>query len=124
MAAAWAILQHLGEAGYLDLVKRMYRAKARLIDGITSIPGMYILGAPESNVFTFTSDSYDVYAVAEMMEKQGWFLFRILAPRALHIQCDPFDDEMVDTVLAAMRASVDRVVKNGLQSGSDKTGYR
>ncbi len=124
MAAAWAILHHLGEAGYLDLVKRMYRAKARLIDGIAGIPGMYILGVPESNVFTFTSDSCDVYAVAEMMEKQGWFLFRILKPRALHIQCDPFDDEMIDKVLTALRACVERVTKDGLRSGSDKTGYR
>lgn len=124
MAAAWAILHHLGEAGYLDLVRRMYRAKARLIDGITGIPGMYILGAPESNVFTFTSDSCDVYAVAEMMEKQGWFLFRILKPRALHIQCDPFDDAMIDKVLTAMRACVEQVTKDGLKSASDKTGYR
>ena len=85
---------------------------------------MYILGAPESNVFTFTSDEYDVYAVSELMERQGWFLFRILSPRALHIQCDPFDDETIDKVIEAMRACVDQVMATSLQSGSDKTGYR
>ncbi len=124
MAAAWAILHHLGEEGYLNLVTRMYRAKARLIEGITSIAGMHILGAPESNVFTFTSNECDVYAVSELMEKQGWFLFRIASPRALHIQCDPFDDETVDKVIAALRACVEQVVADGLQAGSDKTGYR
>jgi len=124
MAAAWAILHHTGEDGYLDIVRNIYRAKARLIEGITSIPGMYILGVPESSVFTFKSDSYDVHAVAERMEKQGWICFRIQDPRALHIQCDPFDDETIDKVIASMRDCVDQVVASGLESTSDKTGYR
>jgi glutamate/tyrosine decarboxylase-like PLP-dependent enzyme len=124
MAAAWAIFNHLGEEGYLDLVRGIYRAKTRLIEGITSIPDMYVLGTPESSVFTFTSDSYDVHAVAELMEERGWYCFRIQAPRGLHIQCDPFDDGTIDKVIASMRACVDRVRTNKLQSGSDKTGYR
>jgi len=124
MAAAWAILHHLGMQGYIELAKGMYRAKARLIEGILRLPGMRILGNPDSNVFTFTSDSYDVYAVAELMARQGWFLFRIIDPRALHIQCDPFDDETVDRVLEAMRLCIDRVIAEGRTSGNEKTGYR
>lgn len=123
MAAAWAILHHLGIEGYTELVKGMYRAKERLIDGITSIPGMYILGAPESNVFSFTTDNCDAHAVAELMQMEMWYLSRIEAPYALHIQCDPFEDATVDKVIESMRRAVDRVTTEGLKSGFDQTGY-
>jgi sphinganine-1-phosphate aldolase len=123
MAAAWAILHHLGEEGYLGLVQRMYEARDRLIGEIAAMPGMYILGAPESNVFAFTSDSYDPHAVAEKMAKLGWYLARIQSPRGLHIQCDPFDDDMIDRAMAALRGCVDEVAAEGLQSETEHTGY-
>ena len=124
MAAAWAILNHLGEEGYLEIIEGIYRAKQRLIDGIVAIPGMYILGNPESSVFTFMSDDYDVHAVADLMDKEGWLCFRIVSPKALHIQCDPFDDETIDKVLESMRRNVDVVKKSQAKATLGKTGYR
>ena len=84
MAAAWAIMHHLGEEGYLDIVRGIFRARARLMDGIAAIPGLRILGQPESSVFTFTSDDCDPHAVAEVMEAEGWYCFRIRRPRDGH----------------------------------------
>lgn len=124
LAAAWAILNHLGEEGYLDIVAGIYRARQRLMDGISAIPGMRILGKPESSVFTFLSDDCDCHAVAELMDKEGWLCFRILNPRALHIQCDPFDDETIDRVLESMRRNVEIVRKTNARAGDGKTGYR
>lgn len=123
MAAAWAILHHLGEEGYLGLVRRMYAARDRLMQEIAAMPGMYILGAPESNVFAFTSDCYDPHAVAEEMASRGWYLARIRSPRGLHIQCDPFDDDMIDRAMAALRDCVDVVAAKRQQSETEYTGY-
>ncbi|HUS52791.1 MAG TPA: hypothetical protein VMY41_02155 [Thermohalobaculum sp.] len=36
--------------------------------------------------------------------------FRLQEPRGLHMQCDPFADEIVDAFLADLRISVDEVV--------------
>ena len=123
MAAAWAILHHLGEEGYLGLVRRMYAARDRLMQEIAAIPGMRILGAPESNVFAFTSDCYDPHAVAEEMATRGWYLARIRSPRGLHIQCDPFDGDMIDRAMAALRDCVDVVAAKRQQSETEYTGY-
>src|SRR5690606_22012187 len=45
-AAAWAAMQHFGEAGYRDLAARTLRAFDALREGIEAMPELRVLGAP------------------------------------------------------------------------------
>ena len=81
-----------------------------MMAGVTAIGGLRIWGKPDSSIFTFGSDRFDIFAVADRLETRGWVSFRLLDPKGLHMQCDPFPDQIVDAFLADLRISVDEVV--------------
>ncbi|EYF02839.1 pyridoxal phosphate-dependent decarboxylase family protein [Chondromyces apiculatus] len=74
IAACWAILHHLGMAGYLDLVRRTQAAAERLREGLADIPGIEVLGEPRMNMLSFASRTVDVFALAEDMKERGWYI--------------------------------------------------
>ena len=82
IAAAWAILQYLGEEGYLRLVRTVLDTSRALREGIAAIPGLKLLGQPRLSIFAFTSDTLDVYALGDVMEARGWKLDRQMMPPA------------------------------------------
>jgi sphinganine-1-phosphate aldolase len=57
MAGAWAILNFLGEEGYMKIVKEVQEATKRLIEGINAIPELRVLGEPAMCMFSFASGS-------------------------------------------------------------------
>ena len=91
MAAAWAVMNHLGEEGYLEIVREVMAATQKLIDGISRIDGVRILGKPDMCMFALASDSdkINVYRLADEMKLKGWFLqpqfARENSPANLHI---------------------------------------
>ncbi len=91
MAAAWAVMNHLGEEGYLQIVREVMAATQKLIDGISRIDGVRILGQPDMCMFALASDSdkINVYRLADEMKLKGWYLqpqfARENSPANLHI---------------------------------------
>jgi len=110
IAGAWAILTHLGVDGFMRQAAELMRARDRLMAGVTAIDGMQIFGNPQSSIFAFGSDVFDIFAVADRLETRCWISFKLQEPRGLQMQCDPFADEIVDAFLADLRASVGEVV--------------
>jgi glutamate/tyrosine decarboxylase-like PLP-dependent enzyme len=104
IAAAWAILQHLGEEGYLRLAGTVLDTARALREGITAIPGLKLLGEPRLSVFAFSSDTLDVYALGDAMEARGWKLDRQMMPPALHLMVTPAHAKVVEPFLADLRA--------------------
>jgi glutamate/tyrosine decarboxylase-like PLP-dependent enzyme len=74
LAACWAILNFLGEEGYLRLVDGTQRASEAIRAGLRARPDFRILGDPKLNLFAFTSDTVDLFALSEEMKRKGWFL--------------------------------------------------
>ena len=91
MAAAWAVLNYLGDEGYLEMVREVMAATQKVIDGINRIDGVRILGKPDMCMFALASDSenINVYRLADEMKLKGWFLqpqfARENSPANLHI---------------------------------------
>jgi glutamate/tyrosine decarboxylase-like PLP-dependent enzyme len=91
MAAAWAVMNHLGHEGYLEIVREVMAATQKLIDGINRIDGVRILGRPDMCMFALASDSekINVYRLADEMKLKGWYLqpqfARENSPANLHI---------------------------------------
>ena len=116
IAAAWAALRALGTDGYLNLAKIVMDASRKLIEGINAIPELYIIGKPVMSVFSFTSDTLDVYNLGDLMDKKGWHLDRIQFPNALHMMVNPHHAEILDTFLDDLRDSVKEIVENPVSS--------
>jgi sphinganine-1-phosphate aldolase len=112
IAAAWAALNSLGENGYLKLAKVVMDITKKLIDGIEQIPELYILGKPHMSVFSFTSDKFHIYNVADAMERRGWHLDRMQFPPAIHLTINPPQSKVVEPFLKDLNESVEEVKKN------------
>lgn len=102
-AAAWAIMKHLGEEGYLHIADSIMKTTKKLIDGINGIPGLYVLGRPDMSVFAFTSDNFDIYALAEAMEARGWHMDRQMRPACLHLMVTLAHEKIAGSFVADLR---------------------
>lgn len=116
IAAAWAVMNYLGEAGYLRIANTVMKTTVRLRDGINAIDGLRILGAPEMSVMALASDKDNVYEIGDEMTLRGWHLDRQQAPPTLHLTvtyahasvADQFLMDLAQSVIAARRPSVRR----------------
>lgn len=112
IAAAWAVMNYLGEEGYLDLAKRAMNATAAIRKGIGEIKGLKVLGDPAMSALAIGtyangSPAPDVYVIAELMNQRGWHFDRNQAPASIHLTISPAHDAIVDEFLADLRACVD-----------------
>ena len=112
IAAAWAALNSLGENGYLKLAKVSMDTTKKLMNGIEQIPELYILGSPDMSVFSFTSDKFHIYNVADAMERRGWNLDRMQFPPAIHMTINPPQAKVVEPFLKDLNESVKEVINN------------
>jgi glutamate/tyrosine decarboxylase-like PLP-dependent enzyme len=118
IAAAWAVMRHLGEAGYLRHARTTIETARRLIDGVRAIPGLFVFGEPQMSVFAVGSHELDVYAVGDRMQARGWLLDRQQRPPSLHLTVTPLHAPHVGAILDDLRASVDEVRAGGPSAAS------
>lgn len=85
IAAAWAVMNHIGEERYVELQMNAYRTTQKLKEGVLAIDGLEILGNPESTLFAIASEKYDVHSIADEMAEMGWYINRQQLPPSLHI---------------------------------------
>jgi len=106
IAAAWAVMNYLGEAGYLRLQKLVMETAQQLRRGIESTPPLRIWGNPDATLLAFGSDEIDVMAVGDVMDDKGWHLDRQQNPGALHLMVTPNHAKIVDRFLGDLREAV------------------
>jgi len=112
IAAAWAAFNVLGENGYLKLAKVVMDITKKIIDGIEQIPELYILGKPDMSVYSFSSDKFHVYNLADAMERRGWHLDRMQFPPAIHMTINPPHSNVVEPFLKDLNECVEEVIYN------------
>ena len=70
--AVWALLMHLGRAGYAAVVERCLGLTWKLAEAIQKIDGLDIVTEPTLNVVGVKSDTVDVSLVFQELRKRGW----------------------------------------------------
>lgn len=103
IAAAWAVMQHLGEQGYLERARTVLDTAAAMQRGVQAIPGLRVLGKPDMGVFAFSSDTLNVYELGDAMDARGWKLDRQMDPPALHCMVSPAHAKVLDLFLEDLR---------------------
>jgi sphinganine-1-phosphate aldolase len=106
VAAAWAVMHHLGEEGYVELARTAMDATNRIKAGIESIDGLRIMGKPHMTVFAFDSDEVNVFTLGEKMDERGWHLDRNQFPSALHMMVTPAHAEVTGRLLSDLEAAM------------------
>jgi len=121
IAAAWAVLNYLGWDGYVRIAGELFEAVDQLKDGIRAIDGLSIVGDPPLTILTYTSEHYDIFAVAEAMTQRGWFITRSADPRAIHMGMLTLTHvPIVDQYLSDLLNSVEEA-KTGTVKITDET---
>ena len=116
LASAWAVLNYLGEDGYLERVGEILDTRERFLDGIRRIDGLEIWGEPEAYLIAFGSNVFDIFAVDEGMAERGWLSSRLLDPPAIHLFLDMSHASIVDDYLCDLAEVVNAVKSGKIQS--------
>ncbi len=125
IAAAWAVMHHLGYEGYLSIARDVMRTARRVRDGIDAIEGLCVLGEPEMSVMgVASSDARDIYEVGDHMTGRGWHLDRQQNPNCLHLTINAAHLQIADELLADLREGArlaerdprDRWIERGKQA--------
>ncbi|RME51952.1 MAG: aspartate aminotransferase family protein, partial [Deltaproteobacteria bacterium] len=74
MAAAWAVLNFVGDAGYLEIARALLRGTEEIVAGIGTIPDLEILGKPEMTLIAVASERVSVFHVIDEMKALGWYI--------------------------------------------------
>jgi glutamate/tyrosine decarboxylase-like PLP-dependent enzyme len=124
IAAAWAIMNHLGEEGYLAITDTVMQAVTRLKEGVNAIQGVKILGNPPMSILALGPDRLDVYEIGDELTLRGWHLDRQQSPPSLHLTvtyahaqvADQFLEDLAQAATRARRFSITKV-SNRLKVG-------
>lgn len=105
IAAAWAVMRHLGKAGYRTRADAVMRAHAQLVAGIGAIDGLEVLGRPDLAVLSFGAHNLDILTVAAGLRARGWVPNTIHGPDAIHLRLAPAHAPLVPRFLDDLAAA-------------------
>ena len=109
IAASWAVLNYLGDEGYMRLARTTMETAQALMDGINAIPGLQVRGKPDMSVLAFGTDVMDVYALGGAMEARGWNLEFLQKPANLHMVVTPSHKDAAEPFLTDLREAAEEV---------------
>jgi glutamate/tyrosine decarboxylase-like PLP-dependent enzyme len=110
LAATWALLHYLGDAGYLRFAERTLQATRAIADAIRAMPGVRLLAEPESCLIAFTADDFPVFPIVDAMRRRGWFVQPQLgymgSSANIHLSIDQATLDLVPQFLPDLEAAI------------------
>jgi glutamate/tyrosine decarboxylase-like PLP-dependent enzyme len=114
IAAAWATLKKLGEEGYLELTKKVLKARELFLEELSKIPELKLQAYPDSTLVSFVSvdPQIGIYAVADQLQAKGWNVTRQQTPESLHLTLSPAHLEFIEEFIRDLKEAVAAVKAN------------
>lgn len=126
MAAAWAVMQHLGVEGYMELTRTTLENADQMRAGVAAMDGIRVLGDGEFQLVAISTDPasadpIDVFALGDALEARGWFHDRQGPPDSLHSTVSNSNAGVIGDYLEALEAAVADV--RGTSTDDRSTNY-
>lgn len=121
IAAAWAVLHHLGDDGYERLTLAARRTALRIADFVEAHPALDLRARPDSTLLCFgVADElrHDVFAVADEINSRGWYVDKQSPPKSIHLTVNAVHEFVVDDFLADLSEAIDMTTGSTGQAGS------
>ena len=112
MAAAWAVMNYLGDDGYLRATAAARTACEQLTAAIRATPELVLRAEPDSTLVAFSAadpERLDVYAVADALWRRSWYIDRQGPPASLHCTVNAVHEGKIDEFVNALHASIAEV---------------
>lgn len=114
--AAWSVMSYLGEAGYLDLARKLMATADRLAKGIAGIDGLEVFKT-DLMPFTFRGTSIDLEKLIGVMFEKGWVLLGNHEPPLINMPLDAATtDEMVDLLVQELAQGCEAIRSGKVES--------
>jgi glutamate/tyrosine decarboxylase-like PLP-dependent enzyme len=98
IAAAWAVMNHLGVDGYRAKQALVVAAREKIEAGVTA-QGFRVLGRPQLGIVAFAHPDVDGAAIWTRLRERGWFIGMTTEPRGLQLMLSPVHAEVAETFL-------------------------
>ena len=133
LAAAWAVLNYVGDEGYLEFARKKLEAVKKIKQAISQIPELYLMVEPEMTLISFGSKAVNAFHIIDEMNLKGWYIQPSLSfdgvPANIHltitlsnvIHTDQFIDDLKESVEKATHLP-SGVLLERLKSIMDKQG--
>lgn len=119
MAAAWAVLNFIGDGGYLEIAKKKLDATRRIVEGLKGIKDLRLMTEPDMSLLSFTSDTVNVFHIIDEMNSRGWYIQPALtfdnSKENIHLSITVSNVEWVENFLADLEQCVDKA--KSMESG-------
>ncbi len=118
LAAAWAVVNLIGDEGYRELVRTTLDGTAALVAGIEQQEHVRLVVQPDSSLVTLETDgACDVFTISDEMLTRGWFVQPQMSfgdmPASLHLTVSAATAPAVPEFLVALAESVEAAVAAG-----------
>ncbi len=118
LAAAWAVVRHIGLDGYRALARRAREATVAIATEVSDIPALSLAAQPDSTLLSVTADeTCDVFTISDEMLTRGWYTQPQMAyrelPATLHLTMSAATAGSVVELGQALRAATDAAVESG-----------
>lgn len=117
LAAAWAVMNYLGDSGYMEIFDRTLKATQAVIEGVDAMEDLEIMGRPESSLVAMTSATVNVFEIVDEMRELGWYVQPQLgfdiSKENIHLSVGGSSLPIVPALLADLAKSVEAARPNG-----------
>ncbi len=120
-AGAWAVMNYLGEDGYVENAKRIMTIKQMLIEGLAESADLRT-AQTDLSLLIIESPTLDITKVVGGMSQRGWSLLGNSEPPAIHLTIDPITDEQVESMICDFYDVVEEV-KSGESDQDGSLAY-
>ena len=122
IAAAWAVMNYLGEAGYSRITERVLATRRALEAGVQPL-GFHVLGRPELSILAFGSEVHDIAAVGKAMTARGWLTGFVKEPAGIHQMLNLTHEPVVARYLSDLAESAEEARHSGTSGEALRAVY-
>lgn len=115
IAAAWAVMHHLGDAGYLELARVARETAVQVAVAVDADPRLVLRAYPDTTLLSFgtSSTDLDVAMIANQLSAFGWYVDQQTPPPSMHLTINAVHASTYAAFLADLHRILDGVVPGG-----------
>lgn len=130
IAACWASMVAMGNAGYVDATRKINQVVVGFRDAVRAgqIPGISLCGEPIAMIVAIQSSQFNIYTLSDKMAHKGYSLSNCQKPAMVHI-CFTLlhtHDGVLDTLLNDLKVCANECIaeaKSGAKLGGNAPVY-
>ena len=123
IAAAWSVINHLGKSGYIEISKKLSSMTDQYVSGIEKIDNLTMVAKPDATIINYTSNTLDIYAIAEQLSQKKWLPGLTKRPKGIHNMMSMYHYPVLNDYLNDLNEAVIYVSKKKDISSKLKAEY-